>query len=532
MHNQRSIMKTFKLITSLFLVLLFCLPSKAQQTPVWTHYVYNPYLYNPARAGSGDMGSVNLIHRQQWVNMPDAPISSLLSFEMPIKDSNVGVGGMLYSDETHILNNIGGLASYAYHIPFNTAKTTRLSIGLSGGILNRRADFLSANVEDPTDIAILENDVNGVAFDAAAGINFGAKRFNLGVSVPQIIGNKVKLLDNAGDEVRFELVRHFLGTLSYKFGTKKIHVEPVAFVRYVPSLPIQYEGSLVLDWNETLFLGAGYRSSSVSALAAHAGVRIKKRFSISYAFETGFDETEQTAFGNTHEIMVGYHFGQKGPSMLEQRMSELESKVETVEKRILYNEKSDAEKFKTLEESDANQTKELETLGEKVESNSSNIESNTNEIKVIGEGNEDIEKRMNKAETEIEELKRKLAEIYEQPYKYKKLGSVYFEQGKHDLDADSKARLEALKQSLDSKGVDYTIYLAGNASKEGNSESNMILSVKRTVAAKEYLEALGINGERIVLLPYGEENPDQGNLQLTEEERKLSRRVDVFITNE
>ena len=50
------------------LMLLFSLQLSAQQLPVLHHYVYNPYLYNPARAGQEDRTKINFHFKKQWVS--------------------------------------------------------------------------------------------------------------------------------------------------------------------------------------------------------------------------------------------------------------------------------------------------------------------------------------------------------------------------------------------------------------------------------------------------------------------------------
>ncbi len=149
-----------KKILFLFIIAISVSQVNAQQIPVLNQYIFNPYVYNPANAGTSGYNNIYLTHRNQWVDMPDAPVSNILTYDMSIKDSNVGIGGMLYTDETHIINNYGGLATYAYHVPFNEDKSHRLSIGVSGGILTQRFNFTQAVVENQADPTILENTDN------------------------------------------------------------------------------------------------------------------------------------------------------------------------------------------------------------------------------------------------------------------------------------------------------------------------------------------------------------------------------------
>ena len=47
-------------------VILAAAPALAQQVPMYSHYYYNKFLYNPALAGVQDYGQIYLINRTQW----------------------------------------------------------------------------------------------------------------------------------------------------------------------------------------------------------------------------------------------------------------------------------------------------------------------------------------------------------------------------------------------------------------------------------------------------------------------------------
>ena len=63
-----------KLITLLIFSCWFTLNLKAQQQPVTDLYLFEGLVLNPAYAGSQVQFSTSLIHRDQWVNFPGAPV--------------------------------------------------------------------------------------------------------------------------------------------------------------------------------------------------------------------------------------------------------------------------------------------------------------------------------------------------------------------------------------------------------------------------------------------------------------------------
>ena len=52
----------------------------AQQLPIYSQYLFNKYLINPAVAGSDGYTSLNLTTRQQWAGYQGAPQTYSLSF--------------------------------------------------------------------------------------------------------------------------------------------------------------------------------------------------------------------------------------------------------------------------------------------------------------------------------------------------------------------------------------------------------------------------------------------------------------------
>ena len=52
----------------------------AQQDPLYTQYMDNLLIINPAYAGSKDIGNVLLVARNQWVSLPNSPITRSFAY--------------------------------------------------------------------------------------------------------------------------------------------------------------------------------------------------------------------------------------------------------------------------------------------------------------------------------------------------------------------------------------------------------------------------------------------------------------------
>lgn len=505
----------------------------AQQIPVLNQYVFNPYVYNPARAGDTRYGNIWLSHKRQWANMPNAPITSILSFDMPLAKTNAGIGAVVYSDKTHLINNVGGLLSYAYHIPFNQDKTHRLSIGVSAGVINQQFDFLQAKVETWADNSILLRSSNNTTFDATAGLNYNYKKLNIGVSVPQVLNQSIRYRRDGRDSVNYAFARHFLANASYRFGNEKIGVQPILTMMAVKNLPIQFGGMLIADYKDLLKIGGGYRSGNDFGTGASwnatVGLKLNKRVTIGYNYESSLDKLDKTSLGASHEFVAGYRFG-VGNEELEEKLKKIQDQLdqvkndqESLRQQVVQNTADiDDLKSKTGEHDDRlnNLEQKVNNVEGQVKDNSSKISDNNNKI---NDANEKIKELMAKINNMNSNNKVTASSIA-----FKKLGAVGFSVNSFALSAETKANLDALKSVILSKGGNYAIYLAGNASEEGGNIANMILSTQRASAVKKYLEAGGVT-QPIFILSYGEESPVTPH-QNNEVERQPNRRVDIYIT--
>ncbi len=526
--------------SNIYIILLFvafAFQANAQQIPVLNQYVFNPYLYNPARAGESGFQNLSLTHRNQWTGMPDAPVTSILSFDMPVNDSNVGIGGYFFADETHIINNYGGMATYAYHVPFNEAKDHRLSIGLSAGILTQRFDFLKATVENQADLAILQETENSVNFDFAAGINYHFKGLNVGFAMPQILNTEMAYREPTNFEnVKFGLDRHILITASYlaRFGNNKsISVEPIVMARKVTGLPMQFDATVLLGYKDKVWLGGGYRTgntfSSAAGMSGSVAVRVKERFQVAYTFEASGSTEARTDLGNSHEFSVAYRFGgktNKDKEMMERlqniedRVGKLESDVKSVDEKVETNTAELGDKIDELSEK-----LEKGIVGaDKLAAMQAQLDKHEKDIEALKGDNAKILGELAATRARLDQLSAgglgSGATVY-----FEKMSSAYFGKDSAVLSATEKSKLDALVSGL-STSDKFTLFLSGNASSDGDASYNMALSVRRANAVKEYLRSKGISNGSIFILPYGEEVPQDGSNSTDPN----NRRVDMFLT--
>ena len=103
------------------------------------------------------------------------------------------------------------------------------------------------------------------------------------------------------------------------------------------------------------------------------------------------------------------------------------------------------------------------------------------------------------------------------------LKAVYFDFDSSAVRADQVSVLQANAELLKQVPNAY-IQVAGHCDELGTQEYNLALGERRALAVREYLVKLGISGDRIVTISYGEESPaDSGS---SESAWSLNRRAE------
>lgn len=86
------------------------------------------------------------------------------------------------------------------------------------------------------------------------------------------------------------------------------------------------------------------------------------------------------------------------------------------------------------------------------------------------------------------------------------LKPIYFDFDSYDLRADSLATLRENAEKL-KKVSGVILQIEGHCDERGTQEYNLALGERRSLAARAHLIMLGVSGDRIITISYGEEDP-------------------------
>src|SRR5688572_29454112 len=101
MPEKRKAMK--KIIISSFAVLSLASSMNAQQLPLYSQYYHNQFILNPSMTGVNKDPNVWLIHRNQWKDIPGAPVTNALTLDGNVWENKMGLGLMVFNDVTDIV---------------------------------------------------------------------------------------------------------------------------------------------------------------------------------------------------------------------------------------------------------------------------------------------------------------------------------------------------------------------------------------------------------------------------------------------
>lgn len=271
----------------------------AQQEAQFTQYNDNQLYYNPAYAGSRESMNITLLHRSQWVGMTGAPSSQTLTIHTPLKH-NVGLGLSLLNDNVGPLNQTWANLDLSYSLNLNSAKTTKLSFGMKGGInlLNANlAALQSADGGDPNQINIK----NRALVNVGAGVFFHTKQFFLGLSVPKIME---PAFEPTAAVPFYDRIRHYYASIGGYFNVNRmLKIRPSAMLKIAPNSPFALDGSLAFIFYDKFWLAGTYRL--LESAGVYAQYQITPQFKAGYGFDLSVNSLIRNNFG-THEILLSF----------------------------------------------------------------------------------------------------------------------------------------------------------------------------------------------------------------------------------
>lgn len=277
--------------------------ANAQQIPLYSGYMVNPFLLSPSFAGNyyGEQkGRLMAMSRIQFAEIEGAPVTYLASADAKIKSQNMGLGGMVYSDSYGLLSQTGANLTYAYHAKFGS--NTTLSFGLAAEIMQHGIDFDKIRAEDETENILNFESATKTLFNGSFGMHLRHKGFTLGFVAPQVYGTQMVAKDYVSNtEVNYQFERHYIGFMGYSFNTENNNwqFDPMMVMRTGHDIRPQFDVIFKTTFRNQVFASVGYRSDY--AVSFGGGAILSKSLCFAYTYDLPVNDIAGFS-GGSHEF--------------------------------------------------------------------------------------------------------------------------------------------------------------------------------------------------------------------------------------
>lgn len=307
-------------------ILIFIIISASlsgQQLPIYSQYLYNKFLINPAVAGSDGYTSISMSAREQWIGYSGAPRTVSVSMQTrllkkgyrikktgsnkqvfkPKSDGKVGLGGYVFNDKNGLIQRTGFQLSYAYHMWLK--KETQLSMGLGFTGYHFRINEEEIDFEDPNE-PWLNSDLRRGIFvpDVTFGMHLLNARYSFGFSAAQLFEASAKVGSDAYNNYKVDRHYYLFGSYDFSSGARNI-IQPSFLIKMSEQLKPQADIGATYIFNEDFWTGLAFRTSG--AIITTVGVKYQNIY-IGYAFDFTLQEIQRVTYG-THELNFAIKFG-------------------------------------------------------------------------------------------------------------------------------------------------------------------------------------------------------------------------------
>jgi len=277
--------------------------------PVYSQYLHNGLMINPAYAGSRDALSAVLSYRMQWMGIPDAPRIESFSLHSPMKNDKVALGLRAHFMQYGVTRSQSIYAIYAYHIRMPKGK---ISFGLKAGADLSNTDYTGIPGIARPDPAFPDNDKSYVFPNAGAGIYYFSDKIFAGLSVPSFLfyrntGNGNVQAYHSFSEYDFVISAGALIRFSsaFKFKPSVLLDYSMNNVNHINQFDIN--GNFIFA--DLLWVGGSWRTTEQVAVG-HLQVQINQQLMLGVSYDYPAGRMNSYSKGSS-EFILRYEFGSK-----------------------------------------------------------------------------------------------------------------------------------------------------------------------------------------------------------------------------
>lgn len=291
-----------KYLFFIFSFLIACV-GHAQHLPIYSQYVLNPLVLNPAQAGTAQGLRMVAHYRKQWIGFdPDediTPSTLTIAFDTPFKNKTSAMGTVLTVDKFAVTTITDQLFIFSQKV--NLTHKVNLTLGLQVGYSYIRNDYAKLNKsEDP---AFGNNFSTLFSPKLGAGVLLNISNFYVSISLPQNFLTKQKDTLGNRNAIYSKLIYTQLG-IKFKLNDE-FQLRPNVLWRYINYSNVgSIDLNLMADWRKVFSVGLSYRYQNSLVALAEFNVN---QLTIGYAYDYNISQLSKVSSGS-HEILLKYVF--------------------------------------------------------------------------------------------------------------------------------------------------------------------------------------------------------------------------------
>lgn len=298
-------------------LLVFSSISYSQQDAQYTQYMYNTLLINPGYAGSRNSMNFFVSHRNQWVGIDGAPVTSAFSIHTPFKNTNLGLGLSFFNDKIGPSNENNIAIDFSYSIPISDKYKLSFGLKTSANLLN--IDYSKLSTSNEFDPKFQNNIDNKFSPNIGVGVYVHSKDTYFGLSTPKILETKHfdgRATNNSSSYITKELIHYYI-IVGHIFDLNSdLKFKPSLLTKIVKGAPMQVDISGNFLINDKITAGLSYRMDA--AVSGLVGVQVDEAWFFGYSYD--FDTTKFVNYNSgSHELFLRYELFKKNNKIISPR---------------------------------------------------------------------------------------------------------------------------------------------------------------------------------------------------------------------
>jgi type IX secretion system PorP/SprF family membrane protein len=300
--------KLFRFCMLILLIVESSTNIQAQQEPVFSQYLFNPLLYNPAYAGIYDMSSATLQSRIQKFSPTSLTLTNVLSASSSLPTSQgMGVGINVINDRIGIsgshtaYNNTEIDLAYSYKIELGDQ--TYLSMGLQADILSHKIDNQGLNPKDVADPTIQQPTINATKLNFGTGLYLiNEEKYFLSASIPRILNTTFESNGVIGQRYSRQV---YVSGGAILNAEGNIPIRPAFLLKTIQGQPASLDLSTSILLSDIIWAGVSVRNFHTLAIIGQLDINEFVR--VGYSTDLPLSNVAFKNLG-THEISLNINF--------------------------------------------------------------------------------------------------------------------------------------------------------------------------------------------------------------------------------